>query len=254
MSGSKASSKDILPLVLSVKATGWRMSDNNSDVADEEFKHVRKSVLDRDDKTCRFCGFKASSWQEVHHLNDDHHDNRKENLVTACMFCHMIQHIGLAGKNKEAILVWLPEIEQAKLHHIVRSILVVNHWANNIINDKNQNPEIKQSAQKMAAASKQLESKFRSREKKAQDLFGTSDPMLLGDMLHMMSNDPATSHLYDNRAQRLQGLRLLPLGRRTQDGVDKMPEIVQSWLEKQGPYANLNPRTWLTLVKNYVPE
>lgn len=236
-----------LPLVLSVKAANWRMYDEASAEADAEFKLVRLKVLERDDRTCRFCNFRSPKFQEVHHLNDDHADNRAQNLVTACMFCHMVQHVGLAGKNKEAALVWLPEIPQDRLHHIVRCILVVRRWADGLAADRRQRPEVVRAARGMADAAQGVETKLRAREAEAQRIWGTSDP---GELANILLQMPQA--LYDKRGDFLHGLRLLPLGRRTQNGLDKMPEIIDSWLGTGGPYANLNPRTWVSLLRQYV--
>lgn len=238
----------LLPLVLSVKATNWRMYDEDSAEADAEFKHVRLKVLERDDRTCLFCGFRAPKWQEVHHKDDDHSNNNPKNLVTACMFCHSVQHIGLAGRNKEAVLAWLPEIPQDRLHHVVRSILVVCRWADTLALDRRQRPEVIRAARGMAEAAKGLETKLRAREADAERLFGTSDPLELANILFQMPDA-----LYAKRADFLKGLRLLPLGRRVQEGGDKMPEIIDSWLGTGGPYSNLNPRTWVSILRQHVP-
>jgi intracellular multiplication protein IcmJ len=241
---------NLLPLVLSVKAANdWRMYDDAAGEADAEFKHVRLKVLDRDDRTCQFCGFRAPKWQEVHHRNDDHADNRPQNLVTACMFCHMCQHIGLAGRNKEAVLAFIPEIPQDRLHHVVRSILVVRRWADGIAADRRQRPELVKGARDMAESAQALETKLRGREADAQRLIGTSDPLELANILLQMAADAGA--LYDKRADFLAGIRLLPVGRRVQGGSDKMGEIIDSWLGTGGPYANLAPRTWVSLLKQH---
>ena len=242
-------SKEFLPLVMSVKAANWRMNDDNSEAADTEFRHVRLKALERDERTCRFCGFKAPKYQEVHHLNDDHADNRVENLVTACGFCHSVQHIGLAGKYKTAVLAWIPEVSQDKLHHIVRSILVVTQWANGIEKEgRRHRPEVTRAATEMAQAARSLETKLRSRQAEAEKRFITSDPLELGTILQTIAVD--NEALYEKRKDFLNGLRLLPLGKSMQDGKDIMPEIVDSWLTGAGPYANLHPRTWLNMLLN----
>ncbi len=240
--------KALLPLVLSVKATGWRMHDEGREEADNEFRHVRLKALERDNRTCRFCDFKAPKFQEVHHLNDDHNDNREENLVTACGFCHAVQHIGLTGKNKEAILAWIPEIPQWQLHHIVRSILIVCRWADGIEAEKTQRPDVVRSAVAMAQGARALETKLRSRAAEAEARFITSDPLELGTVLQQMANEHPAE--YDRRAELLQGLRLLPLGRKIQNGKDAMPEILDSWLATGGPFGALPPRTWNALLAN----
>jgi intracellular multiplication protein IcmJ len=237
---------EFLPLVLSVKAVNWRMFDDASADADAEFKLVRLKVLERDDRTCQFCGFRAPKWQEVHHRNDDHSDNSPKNLVTACSFCHMVQHIGLAGRNKEATLVWLPEVPQDRLHHLVRSILVVRHWSDGLAADRRQRQEIARAAKEMADAAEGVMTKFIARAADAERLIGTSDPTTLANILLQMPDA-----LYAKRAEFLNGIRLLPLGRRQQNGVEKMPEVIESWLGTGGPYANLNPRTWVSLLRQY---
>lgn len=237
------------PLFLSVKAANWRMNDEHSEYADAEFKHVRLQALERDDRTCQFCGFRAPKWQEVHHLNDDHSDNRPENLATACSFCHMCQHIGLAGRNEEAILVWLPEIEQYQLNHIVRSMLVVRRWADGVSAERKTRPSMRKAVAAQADAVGSLEASLRARAAMAEELIGTSRPL---ELANIMLNMPDS--LYEKRTEFLDGIRLLPTGHRKQGGEDIMPKMVDSWLTTGGPYANLNPRTWITIVRQHLPE
>lgn len=233
-----------LPLVLSVKAANWRNGDDLSADADDEFHHVRLQALQRDSYTCRFCTFKANSWQEVHHLNDDHADNRLANLVTACMYCHLCQHIGLAGKMREATLAWIPEIPQDRLHHIVRAIQVVERWAE-MAPVRREQPQMIDVAMRMAGAAKALRSKLVAREADAGRHFRTHDPVELANALLSM---PETK--YGQRAEFLNGLRLLPLGRRDKNGTDKMSEIVDTWLGTGGAFAPLPPPTWVNILRS----
>jgi intracellular multiplication protein IcmJ len=240
--------KALLPLVLSVKAANWRMDDRDSESADAEFKHQRLKALERDDRTCRFCGFRAPKYQEIHHFNDDHHDNRVENLITACPFCHAVQHIGLAGKSKKAVLAWIPEIPQDRLHHVMRSIYLVCHWAQGVEKDRRLRVEVVRAAAEQAQAAKSLESKLLARTAEAEKRFVTSDALELGDILHQMANNSPA--LYERRADFLQGLRLLPLSKWMEGGKDKMPDMIDSWQGTGGPYANLNPRAWMSVLAN----
>lgn len=239
-------SRQLLPLVPSVKATNWRMNDDDRESADVEFQHVRMKALERDDRTCQFCGFRAQKYQEVHHVNNDHADNRLGNLVTACSFCHMVQHIGLAGKNKEAVLIWLPEISQDKLHHIVRSILVVKKWAAGFANDRRRPPDSIKNATEMSQAAQAIEAKLLARTNEAEKLFLTSDPLTMGSILQQIANESPA--LYEKRVDFLYGLRLMPLGRRASNGKDVMPDMVDSWLGVGGPYVGLNPITWFSIL------
>lgn len=233
-----------LPIVLSVKARNWRQNDEASEDADAAFKNVRRKALERDDNTCRFCGFRAHSWQEVHHLNDDHADNRLENLVTACIFCHMCHHIGRAGLNDEASIVWLPEISQARISHLVRSSLVAQRWAEPYItNARHGAPSLVQAAKFIADAAKSLMAKMRSREAEADRILGTSSATILAEALMGIANS-GSSEAYEQRAKYLHGIRLLPTGSRYAAGSDIMPKIIDTWMATGGPYAQMSPTMW----------
>jgi Restriction endonuclease len=232
-----------LPLVLSVKCSNWRMFDKGSADADAEFERVRKQALERDNYTCRFCGFRALKWQEVHHANDDHADNRLENLVTACTFCHNCQHIGFAGTRKEAVLIFLPEISQANLHHVVRTALVATRMNQTVASDRHARPDMIRSCREAADVSKAVLAALREREAKAEAMLGSSNPADIGNALMLMPDDA-----YAQRADKLAGIRLLPLGTRVQNGEDVMQKQVDSWIEAGGPYFNLKPNSWIGLL------
>lgn len=221
------------------------MNDHGAAEADSEFRNVRRTVLQRDDYKCRFCSFRALKWQEVHHRNNDHADNRPNNLVTACSFCHMVQHIGLAGKNNEAVLIWLPEIPQDRLHHIVRTILVANRWAEVTLSSPRRRPDIINASKEMSDASRSLFAKLRDREEGAVRHIGTSNALELANILLSMPDEA-----YDKRADFLRGVRLLPLGKRQQEGEDIMPKVIDSWMDAGGPYGNLKPSTWIGLLRS----
>jgi intracellular multiplication protein IcmJ len=233
-------------LLLSVKAYNWKMYEENGEDSDPQFQHAKKRALERDNRTCQICNFKAPKWQEVHHIDNDHSNNSLDNLATICSFCHMCQHIGLAGKNKEGVLIFLPEISQDKLHHIVRSILVAEQWSNNLINDKrNFRPELTKGAKQMKEVAESLKVKLLSRESEAERLIGTSDPLDLANVLLQMDDK-----IYQKRNEFLFGIRLLPNGSKFFGNLDKMLEIVKSWSETGGPYASLTPRSWHSLLKS----
>ncbi|VFU17618.1 protein of unknown function (plasmid) [Methylocella tundrae] len=66
--------------------------------------------------SCRFCGLKTASWQEPFHLNGDHLDHAGENIVAACVLCHLAQHLDRETIDEEATLVWIPELTQGALN------------------------------------------------------------------------------------------------------------------------------------------
>lgn len=235
----------LIPLVPSVKCENWRMYDKDSGEADAEFQRVRKKALERDNHSCRFCSFRSLKWQEVHHLNDDHADNRLDNLVTACPFCHMVQHIGLAGRNEEAVLVWLPEIAQDDLHHLVRTALVAQRQSDIIKSDPRANPATLRLFRESADVARSVLAAFRSREIEAEARLGSSDPLEIGNAMLLLPDRE-----YARRAEFLSGIRLLPLGKRFQEREDVMVKHIDSWTETGGPYATLKPNSWLGLMRS----
>ena len=234
-------------LTLSCKVAKWRDGDQLSADADAEFDKARLKRLDKDNHTCRLCGFKAKKWQEVHHVDDDHTNNALSNLATVCIFCHMVQHIGFAGTRGEAVLVWLPEMAQDRLHHVVRSVLVARRWSARMANDRHTQRDMKEAIAEMEQGAETLMATLESRRGEARERFKTDRPDELANALESMTDEE-----YARRGEFLAGARLLPLGLRKVDGQDKMPEIVDSWMETGGPYANLKPSTWASMLRSAV--
>ena len=116
-------------LVLGVKRSLSRRNDAKAKEANKSFETVRQEVLLRDRMTCQACGFSSVSTKdrpsgglEVHHIDDDHTNNKKENLVTLCPFCHMVFTLGRRGASFMGELVWLPEIEQRNLSRLAHQV------------------------------------------------------------------------------------------------------------------------------------
>lgn len=234
----------LLDLFLSVKCQNWRMNDADAAEADSEFASVRKRALENHNHTCCFCGFRNLKYQEVHHFNDDHSDNRLENLITTCPFCHLCQHIGLAGRNKEAVLIWLPEISQADLHHVVRTILMSQHVSDVIKKDPRGVPSLIKTFREAADIAKSAMAALEDRQEEAERRL-TSDPLDLANALLMLPDE-----IYARRKEGLEGFRLLPLGRRFQGRDDIMRKQIETWVETQGPYTSLKPSSWAGLMRS----
>ena len=213
---------DLKPILLSVKRSTFRRDDPTADYADAGFKSVRKEVLERDNYTCQYCGFKSPKFQEVHHLNDDHKDNRKENLITACCLCHQAHHIGLAGLNNSGVLIYTDdeELTQAQLNALTRNL-----WIGSMGKDK-----------KVKSSAEQVLSRLHKMSVDARRVIGTSDPMVLGDYLLNLSEED-----YEKRGESLKGVLLLPLA----DYFDKQ---IKHWF--MSVYKNTPPQTWGRLAKS----
>lgn len=199
------------------------MNDANHNRADQAFAEARTRVLERDDYTCRGCNFRSppsktgASYQEVHHLDDNHANNDDKNLVTICPLCHQSFHIGHTGLSNGGILVWLPEINQADLNHICRSIIIAFH----------DNADCQGSARSIYAA-------LEARALYLEDIFceGASDPAFFGQA--MLDSDPATL-----QKEVIAGIRLLP-------NPAKFNHMVEHWYSHG--YKGIPPETWDSLV------
>lgn len=246
-----------LPLVLSAKAGTYRAQDANAESADAEFKQVRPRILERDKDACRFCGFRdKGDYIQVHHKDDDHSNNRPDNLVTACIHCHAVHHVGLWGTWKEAVLIYLPEIEQWQLSHLCRSILIAQHFPKKLQSSLNPVGADKiQAANRMKNAASVVMGKLRERERMAEDVIGTSDPRVLGNVMPHLPEP-----LYQARHERLGGLRLLLTGVHThgKGGTDVFETISHGWMERTkeraGPFVGLLPQEWSNLLSRTQPR
>lgn len=238
----------LLPLTLNIKRDQWRVDDPNFGTADQGFEQMRRRALERDDFSCRFCTFRSPKWQEVHHFNDDHHDNRLENLVTTCQYCHMCQHIGLWGSKREAVLIWLPEMSQVELNHLVRSIQVARFWAGQRQADAAsavataQTRAVAESARVIGDAAAGVFGALKARMDRAAEIFKTSDPQDLANVLMR-----APDEIFQRKDSWTQGMRLLPLGTRKVGEEDVSIKWLDVWTGPGGPYAGAKPDTWAGL-------
>lgn len=130
-------------LCIGVKRGTYRIHDPDAEAANAAYVTVRREVLQRDKWTCRHCDFASapqkpakpgsyeeSGFLEIHHLDDDHANNRVENLATVCPFCHEVHHAGNAGHAERATLIWLPEMSHEDLHRLCHAIFAATHLQN----------------------------------------------------------------------------------------------------------------------------
>lgn len=224
-----------VPLVLSAKGTTWRMNDAAHHESDAEFQALRSTILQRDEYTCRACGFSSQKWLEVHHLDDNHDNNTGENLATVCSFCHLTFHLGRAGMMKEAILIWAPDISQKTINQIFPALMVAASY-------KNPYQEV---ARSLIGSFQSLNSAM------FNTVLGTDCPMVLGEVLLRMPKE-----MYAKRDHILAGVRLLPQARKISgnNGKDVFPDTVDYWRSKEGPFGALLPTTWHTMFSRLQGE
>ena len=180
----------LLPIVLSAERKSWRMLDVHADESDKRYHAIRQTVLERDSYTCQYCAFKADRYQEIHHIDHDHGHNQLSNLNTACAFCHMDFHLGMAGIRNAGLIIWCPEHTQADLNNLVRAIFIA--VANNGVHE---------------AAARSLYQGLETRASAIEEYLGkgASSPSAIGQAFLKISEKA-----YATRDERLEGLRLLP--------------------------------------------
>ena len=128
---------------------------------------------------------------------------------------------------KSGVLLWIPEIDQADLHHIARAIYVAR-ISQGPISD---------------AARRSLDALMQRREV-LRNRIGTDDPYILATVL----KDYLTDSHYANRENKIEGVRLFPLDRRIIKESDlefnQFPQILAYWRSKDGPFGGKVPQKW----------
>jgi intracellular multiplication protein IcmJ len=122
--------------IIGVKRKLWRKDDEHADDADAAFAKVRTKVLQRDNYTCQFCGFKSAKYQEIHHINDNHQKNELKNLITACNLCHQVHHLGMCAMHNSGFISAIPELTQTEVNNLVRAIHVSELVADTVVKHK----------------------------------------------------------------------------------------------------------------------
>lgn len=224
-----------LPIILGIArssgdtSSGGRASQKGSGALTAEHK---QKIFERDNHTCQCCGFYSKKYQDVHFINGNYADQSEKNMVTTCIFCHQCFNLDKVNTMRSGVLVWLPEIGQAELHHIARAIYVARI---------SQGPVAE-------AARRGLDILMKRREE-ARNRIGVDDPMILATVLQ----DYISPAHYKQRQQKLDGLRLFPLDRRIIQEADlqfnQFPQILAYWRSKDGPFGGKTPKDWLCIFK-----
>src|SRR5580658_28726 len=197
----------LLPLVLSADASFWRGD------ADAAGRRERKPP--KIDAPCRFCGWNAAGWRGSAHPNGD----SPEDDVVACVLCNLVLHLERPQIDAEAVLIWLPEMSQAAIVALTRRIhLVLVAHSEPATMDRR--PRRDDPA--LVAAYSAYRALLSAQAALAGRL-GTTRPGDVGAVL--LGLDPAR---YARRAALLSGIRLVPLGRVFEDGLDIYPKLLAS--------------------------
>lgn len=112
-------------LILDVSDRNWRLYMARK--ADPAFAAYKKKVLDRDDWTCCYCGFRAEQYMEVINLNGNYVDMRLSNLKTVCPFCAQCKFVESIGQSDldGGVLIYLPEMSQTQLNAMCHTLFAL---------------------------------------------------------------------------------------------------------------------------------
>jgi hypothetical protein len=176
------------------------------------------------DLNCAFCGMHSGRLQRFAAASRRDHDR-----VAVCPLCFLCQHLERPTIDKEAMLIWLPEMSQAALNVTMREIHLELRARGEDLHDAGwlrlDTPERKRLYHARAALS--------ARSAAAADRLGTAKPSELAGALYRLSRSS-----YAHRAKLLSSVRLLPLGRFYDGGRDIYPEIVDAWRALAAPPAS----------------
>jgi len=224
----------LLPVMLGVRREvrgkpGEAFSASGAEASSPE---LRARVFERDGNACQFCGFVSKKYQNLVFRNGNFLDARMDNLATACIFCHQCFSLETVANMRSGVLIWLPEMDAAALHHVCRAIYIARI---------SQGP--------VADAARIALDALIARREDARRRLGTDDPAILAGVLQ----DFLEEKDYAARGRKLDGIRLLPLDRRIiRDGdmeFNQFPQILAYWRSKDGPFGNLMPAGWMQLFE-----
>jgi len=74
--------------------TLWRDQRQSEKFDQELWQSTRARILQRDDFTCQYCGYRSEKYQIIHHLDENPNNHNEDNLVTICQMCNVIMHSG----------------------------------------------------------------------------------------------------------------------------------------------------------------
>ncbi|MGH1378521.1 MAG: type IV secretion protein DotN [Alphaproteobacteria bacterium] len=209
---------------------GAGLSGSTSSANTTLTKEIKQKIFTRDDNTCQCCNFKSKKYQEILFANGNQQDLSENNLKTVCIFCHQCFNLHNVSVMRSGVLLWLPEISQADLHHISRAIYVARI---------SQGPIAE-------AARKSLDALMKRREA-VRARIGTDDPYILASILQ----DYLTDAHYAKRDEKIEGIRLFPLDRRIIKEADlefnQFPQILAYWRSKDGPFGGKTPQKWFDI-------
>jgi intracellular multiplication protein IcmJ len=222
--------------ILSISLGVRHRSDAKEAVSKNRFptKKQMVKILERDAYACRCCGFQSKKFQNVVSSNLlPNQDDVDGEFITVCSFCELTMTMERAGITGSGYIIWLPELNQAQLNHVMRSLYIAK----------------RSDDEKLKNAAIRTIDVLTLRRSEAKKRLGTDDPLIFATACHeLVSLDQ-----YKNRKSKLEGLRFLPFDRHfvRQKGkeIDVFNRMVEYWTSFEGPYAKLPVSEWTKLFE-----
>jgi len=137
-----------------------------------------------------------------------------------CVLCHLARHLERPRIDEEAVLIWLPEMDQRILNLICREMHIELRAVQEALHDDAPPRGDSPGLARLHHARRAL----RRRAEPAAVRLGTDRPSELGEALRSL---PRT--VRSRQAMLLGGLRLLPRGRFFACDEDVYPPVVDAW-------------------------
>lgn len=222
-------------LIPGIKRSVFRDNDRRASQADAVFVARRPQVLERSRYTCQACLYrsiqtpKKPTRLQVHHRDDDHHNNADENLAPVCSLCHGYPHLGCktastgggGGLASDAQLAAIPELSASDLNNLLRAIGAA------------------MSDPVEGEAAKFMYDELCERLRPVRKAFGTSHALdFAGAMAQLSATD------YAARGEAIADLRV----------VWRAPVLKQAGKEMLEDFPSLKPTSWMASYGDLVEE
>ncbi len=138
----------------------------------------------------------------------------------SCVLCHLARHLERPRIDEEAILIWLPEMDQRILNLICREMHIELRAAQEALHDE----AVRRGSSPDLARLHHVRQALRQRAEPAAVRLGTDRPSELGEALRSLPRA-----IRSRQADLLGGLRLLPRGRFFAADEDIYPSVVGAW-------------------------
>lgn len=182
-------------------------------------------MFERDDHSCRFCGFRSKKHHEV--VVDSLRPFDVSTMATVCIFCEATLFVDRVETMTNSVLVWLPGVPRPSLNALMRAIYVARI---------SQGP--------IADKARAVLDKLMLRKTAVTDTLGSATPLAMAARLAQAPDEEAVQRVRHD----LSDVLVLPLDRRIIREADlefnQFPQILAYWRSKDGPFGGRTPPQW----------